>query len=45
MNSIKMCLNQQDENSIQEKINYLESCKGTTVSSLITLITPANYSI
>ncbi len=31
--------------TIQEKINYLESCKGETVSSLITLITPVNYSI
>ncbi len=31
--------------SIQDKINYLELCKGETVSSLITLITPANYSI
>ncbi len=45
MNSTKMCSNNQEENSIQEKINYLELCKGTTVSSLITLITPANYSI
>ena len=45
MNSIKMCSNNQEENSIQEKINYLDSCKGISVSSLITLITPANYSI
>jgi hypothetical protein len=33
------------QQTIQDEINYLDSCKGETVSSLITLITPVNYSI
>ena len=51
MNSTKMCLDQltksveHNESFVQDKVNYLELCKGISVSSLITLITPANYSI
>lgn len=47
MNINKMCPSNQnqEDDSIQNKINYIESCKGVSVSSLITLITPANYSI
>ncbi len=37
--------NKSIKQTIQDKINHLDSCKGETVSSLITLITPANYSI